>query len=209
MSRNNGNRPSAPGKGGSMFAGILLGIVLGLMIAGGVAWYVLKLPSPFVNKDQRREMAEPQAAAPPAGEPQAATPGPATAANAAASAVGDNGKPRFEFYKVLTDNKQDGSLPAQQPAAKPTAPTQSPAKAAANQNYFLQAGSFSSEGDADKLKARLALLGMEASVQTVTVPDKGVWHRVRLGPYRNSDEMNKARSTLKQNGVNATPTHDR
>ena len=80
-----------------------------------------------------------------------------------------------------------------------------PAKAVAAQGYFLQAGSFSNEADADKLKARLALLGMEASVQSVNIPDKGVWHRVRLGPYASSDAMNKARATLKQNGVDTTP----
>ena len=193
MSGNNGNRSSTPHKGGSMLAGILLGMVLGLLIASGVAWYLMERPNPYVSHDQRPELSGTQPA--PAGEPQAAPAGPATAANANTPAAGDNGKPRFEFYKVLTDNKQDGSL-------------QSPAKAAASQSYVLQAGSFSNEVDADKLKARLALLGMEASVQTVTVPDKGIWHRVRLGPYRNADEMNKARAILKQNGVNATPTHN-
>jgi cell division protein FtsN len=201
MNRNSGNR-SSTGKGGSMLAGILLGMVLGLLIASGVAWYIMKRPNPYVNHDQRPELSGTQPA--PAGEPQSAPSGPATAANAAAAA-GDSGKPHFEFYKVLTDNQPDGSLPAQQPAAKPAAPANAPAQADASQNFFLQAGSFSNEADADKLKARLALLGMEASVQSVTIPDKGVWHRVRLGPYRSSDEMNKARSTLKQNGVDATP----
>ena len=102
---------------------------------------------------------------------------------------------------MLTDGQNDGSQPAQQPAAKPAAP----AKAATGQSYFLQAGSFSNEADADKLKARLALLGMEASVQSVSIPDKGVWHRVRLGPYSNSAEMNKVRATLKQNGLDSAP----
>lgn len=206
MRKNNGSKSSAPRKGGSMFAGILLGMVLGLMIAGGVAWYLLKLPSPFVNKDQRRELVAPQA--PPAGEPQVPASAPATAATAAQAP--DDGKPRFEFYKVLTD-KQDGSLPTQQPAAAPAAPQPAPAasaKAAASQTYYLQAGSFSNEADADKVKAKLALLGMEASVQTVTIPDKGIWHRVRLGPYRSQDAMNKARAALKQNGVDATPMRD-
>ena len=71
--------------------------------------------------------------------------------------------------------------------------------------YFLQAGAFANADDADKLKAKLAMLGMEASVQAATLPDKAVWHRVRLGPYRSADEMNKTLSMLKQNGVSATP----
>lgn len=193
MSKNNGTRSPAPSKGGSMLAGILIGMVLGLLIAGGVAWYISKLPSPFVNKGHRHEVADPQEA--PVGEPQVA-PAPATAAPAA-----DDGKPRFEFYKVLTDKQDNAAMP---PAAtpKPAAPQ---SKAAANQVYFLQAASFSNEADADKLKARLALMGMEASVQSVTIPGKGVWHRVRLGPYQGADAMNKARASLKQNGVDATP----
>jgi cell division protein FtsN len=48
--------------------------------------------------------------------------------------------------------------------------------------------------------------GIEASVQTITLTDKGVWHRVRLGPYKGLDEANNAVSMLKLNGVaNATP----
>lgn len=201
MSKNNGNRSATPRKGGSMFAGIMLGMVLGLLIAGGVAWYITKLPSPFVDKeDQRHEMA-------PEPMPSSVVPEvkPAPPATAAPTGQADDGKPRFEFYKVLTD-KQDGTAPAQQPAAPATpAPSTSRTATADSQVYYLQAGSFSNEGDADKLKARLALLGMEASVQTVTVPGKGVWHRVRLGPYKGTAEMNKARASLKQNGVDASP----
>ena len=69
----------------------------------------------------------------------------------------------------------------------------------------MQAGSFAKADDADKIKAKLALLGIEASTQTATIPDKGVWYRVRLGPYKNADEMNRVRSFLKQNGVDSTP----
>ena len=198
MSKKNGNQSNASsGKGGSMLAGILLGMVLGLLIAGGVAWYITKIPSPFVDKeDQRKELT-------PEPLPPSAMPEVKPAPQAAPSAQQDNGKPRFEFYKVLTD-KQEGAA-AQQPAA-PAAPAPSPAKAASSQVYYLQAGSFSNEADADKLKARLALMGKEASVQSVTIPGKGVWHRVRLGPYNGSDAMNKARASLKQNGLDATPT---
>jgi len=68
----------------------------------------------------------------------------------------------------------------------------------------LQAGSFQSAPEADNLKARLALLGMEASIQTTVLPDKGVWHRVRIGPYTAVDDLNRARDTLKQNGIETT-----
>lgn len=200
MSRNTGNKSTAPRKGGSpLLTGILVGMVIGVGLAAGLAWYILKSPSPFVNKEQ--VVAKPPIdAAKPAASAGTAAPNaqPATAA----SGVSD-GKPRFEFYKVLTD-KQDAAVAVPtKPADKPQPTDSKPA--AASEPQFLQAGSFSSADDAEKLKARLALLGIEAGIQTATIPDKGVWHRVRLGPYKNADEMSRARALLKQNGVDATP----
>ena len=112
-------------------------------------------------------------------------------------------KPRFEFYKVLTDKQEAIIVAPAKPAERPKAADSKPA--AAYEPQILQAGSFSSEPDAEKLKAKLALLGVEAGIQTATIPDKGVWYRVRLGPYKSSDEMNRARNFLKQNGVESTP----
>ena len=205
MSRSTGNKPSAPRKSGSpLLAGILIGMVIGVGMAAGLAWYIMKSPSPFMQKEQAAAKLPadiPKPAAPAA----SATPG--AQSSVAASGVID-GKPRFEFYKVLTD-KQDTAVsapakPADKPQpAKPKIADSKPA--AADEPYFLQAGSFSNADDAEKLKAKLALLGIEASTQTATIPDKGVWHRVRMGPYKNADEMNQARSLLKQNGVDATP----
>lgn len=73
-------------------------------------------------------------------------------------------------------------------------------------SYFLQAGAFNNAADADKLNAKLSMLGFEANVQSVTIPDRGVWYRVRLGPYKGADEMNKTWAALKQNGIESTPT---
>jgi cell division protein FtsN len=74
---------------------------------------------------------------------------------------------------------------------------------AAKEMYFVQAGSFQNVGDAEKLKAKLAFSGFEASIQTADIPEKGVWHRVRLGPFSDS-EAGKTISALKQNGIIAT-----
>ena len=73
--------------------------------------------------------------------------------------------------------------------------------AAVKETFFLQAGAFQNAPDADNLKARLALLGVEATIQTTTLADKGVWHRVRVGPYTRVEELNRTRDTLKQNGI--------
>jgi cell division protein FtsN len=72
--------------------------------------------------------------------------------------------------------------------------------------YYVQAGSFQNVGDAEKLKAKLAFSGFEANIQTANIPDKGEWHRVRLGPYNNS-EAGKTIAALKQNGIIATQVH--
>jgi cell division protein FtsN len=204
MSRNTGNKSSAPRKNGNpLLTGVLVGMVIGVGMAAGLAWYIMKSPSPFVQK-------EPVVAKPPADIAKPVAPAGASAPSAQSPAAASGvveGKPRFEFYKVLTD-KQDATVTAPaKPADKPqpAKPQTADNKPAANEPYFLQAGSFSNAGDAEKLKARLALLGIEASTQTATIPDKGVWHRVRLGPYKNVEEMNQARSLLKQNGVDATP----
>jgi cell division protein FtsN len=69
--------------------------------------------------------------------------------------------------------------------------------------YWLQAGAFTEEREADNLKARIALTGLEASVRPVTVPDKGTLYRVRLGPYQSLDDANRIKTALSQNGVGA------
>lgn len=193
MSKNGGQRTHAPGKGGSLLLGILIGMVLGMAVAVVVAWYLLKAPNLLASKDPRET-------APPA--PETAKPVPAKTATVqgaplAASGVPE-GKPRFEFYKVLTDRQDAAPTPLKDGG-------KADAKAVAKESYMVQAGAFSSADEADNLKAKLAMLGMEASVQAVTLPDKGVVHRVRLGPYKSTDEMNKTLAVLKQNGVNATP----
>lgn len=68
--------------------------------------------------------------------------------------------------------------------------------------YVLQAGSYRSEADADRVRAQLALQGVEAKVQRVAV-DTDVWHRVRIGPISNLDELNRVRKQLRAAEVDA------
>jgi cell division protein FtsN len=166
-------------------------MVIGVAMAAGVAWFLMKSPTPFLNKEQPA-LAKPDLAKTPAAAEQPA-------------AAGD-GKQRFEFYKMLTD-KQGATVTPARPADK----TQTKPPATDNKTtavfepQILQAGSFSNVGDAENLRAKLALLGVEANIQSAAIPDKGVWYRVRVGPYKNADDMNHARSFLKQNGVDSTP----
>jgi cell division protein FtsN len=208
MSKNSNTRSAAPRQGSSLLTGVLVGIVVGLVIAGGVAWYILKTPSSFVT-NVPHETAKLAADSEKQFPASAAKTSHALTSPAAASGV-DEGKPRFEFYKVLTD-KQDATVLIQKSSdnmattENKSVSVQSAGNATAKETYFLQAGSFSNADDADKLKAKLAMLGIEASVQIVTIPDKGVRHRVHVGPYKGREEMNNALAVLKQNGVSATP----
>ena len=68
--------------------------------------------------------------------------------------------------------------------------------------YVLQAGSYRGFGDADRVRAQLALAGVESKVQKVTV-DTDTWYRVRIGPITNLDELNRIRTRLRQTDVEA------
>lgn len=200
MANNGGRRSSGPDNS-SLILGILIGMVLGLLVAGAVAWHISTRPKAFAVKDPHDapEAATAQAEAPP---PKAHAAAPAAPGGRAASQVASNGK-RFTFYEELTKDHQAAHGPAHASTAPTTPRDDGKAPASA---YFLQAGSFAKPDEADRLKAKLAMLGMEAAVQSADVPGKGTYYRVRLGPYRSTDEMNKANATLKQNGIsNAAP----
>lgn len=175
-------RSSGRRNGSSLLAGILIGLILGLGIALGVAWYINKMPNPFSSSR------------PPSKAETTKAPPPQVARSDEKAATAQDSKPRFDFYKILPGEEGD-----KQPGEQPKASTAAPKDA-----FFLQAGAFQNAPDADNLKARLALLGVEASIETSAVPDKGIWHRVRIGPYTSVEELNRTRDTLKQNGVQTT-----
>jgi cell division protein FtsN len=84
-------------------------------------------------------------------------------------------------------------------APAPAAPAAASA-AAGDYIYYLQAGAFRDLSDAEATRAKLALLGFEATISDRT-SDSGVLHRVRLGPYNQPEAMNKARAKLLDSGV--------
>ena len=108
-------------------------------------------------------------------------------------------KPRFDFYDLLPE--MEVIVPEQELQGEPT--PEGVKKVEEPGTYLLQAGSFRNHEQADQLRARLALLGLETSIQTISVNDQKTWHRVRVGPYRNLTDLNRARALLKKNGVDA------
>jgi cell division protein FtsN len=107
----------------------------------------------------------------------------------------DAGGPQFDFYEILP--QYEVVVPEVETAATPGArskPVEEPG------SYVLQAGSFSALDDADRLKASLALLGIESRIQRVTIDDD-TFHRVRIGPITDLDRLNRIRRQLRDAGV--------
>ena len=204
-----------------LLLGIIIGLLLGIVISLAVALWLNRLSNPFVEKGKTVEPTPKIAPAQP--------PAPASAAKAAeeaakAAKTADDAKPakappakaerpRFEFYQILPGDKEVSDKEAKA-AAKPAAPaapsgppklgsSPSSPKPHSGEVYWLQAGAFSEEKEADNLKAKIAFTGLEASVRAVNIPDKGTLYRVRLGPYQSLDDANRIKSALSQNGVGA------
>lgn len=118
-------------------------------------------------------------------------------ASATAPAAGTANAPtHFDFYKLLpsfqvvipSQDKETRSGDVAGPVVQPG-------------TYILQVGSFQNYAEADRLKASLALLGVESSIQQVQVNNGGTWNRVRIGPIRDLKTLNALRAKLAQNHI--------
>ncbi len=104
-------------------------------------------------------------------------------------------KPKFDFYTILPE--LEVAIPEQELINTDSKNTTS----TVHHQYILQAGSFKKFEEADKLKARLALQGIEASIQKVRINDTDTWHRVRIGPMNNIKILNNTRRRLRALGI--------
>ncbi len=98
----------------------------------------------------------------------------------------------YDFYDMLP--KFEVVVPEKEKDVKPdlrAVPETRPG------TYVLQAGSYKNFGDADRIRAQLALQGIESKVQKVSV-DADTWHRIRIGPISNLDELNRMRQKLRK-----------
>ena len=177
-------RGSSSSKGSPFLTGLLVGLLLGVGLSVGVAVMVKGSDSPFVSKVTQA----PKVEAPSASE-----------ASTDAIPEDDNldaqGKPRFDFYTILPGT--ESKVTEQEIKQKET---EAEKNTKSTDAYFLQVGAFQTEQEADNMKAKLALLGVEAIVQTAAIPDKGTWHRVRVGPFGDLEQINKTRAELVKNG---------
>ena len=193
-----------------MLLGVIIGLLLGIVISLAVALWLNRLANPFVEKSKAPEPLPRIGPAQPAPPPETAKAAEQAAKKAQEKPSGKNtDRPRFEFYQILpgerevTEKEAKAAPPKVAPAApKPGSSPLSP-KPHSGEVFWLQAGAFSEEREADNLKAKIALVGLEASVRPVNIPEKGTLFRVRLGPYQSLDDANRIKSALSQNGVGA------
>jgi len=198
-------QPTKKKSAGGTLIGMFIGLVLGVVVAASVVWYMNKSPLPF-NKSVQAPPAKPEGApangkpAPQNGQPMALP--------------GKPGDPvpekRFQFYDILPGKADAVPDKAGKPEVKKEEPKkeekkEEPRKEEVKESktpLFLQAGSFSTAQDADNQKAKLAFMGIEAVIQQVMIQDK-TFYRVRVGPFTRIDELNKTRAELAKNGIDA------
>ncbi len=106
-------------------------------------------------------------------------------------------KPRYDFFTVLPE--MEVVVPEKE-LRRQADPVTDPVVGDANDSYILQVGSFQSASDAEQMKARIALLGSVANVQTVTVNGQ-TWHRVRIGPFKGARQTEEIRRMLADNQI--------
>jgi cell division protein FtsN len=182
-----------------------LGVLLGLTLS---ALVLIKDWAPMLRK---KNLPQPNAEATAPKESEAAV------ADEAAKKPAPP-KKTFDFYSVLPEMEvviPDAELSAkaraeqqrQQAAAAQAQAANSATPSAAPESgghYVLLAGSYADPKAADEAKAKLALLGVVAKVQSITINGK-VWNRVMVGPYTNASETEAAKKSLADNGVKAIP----
>ncbi len=206
--------------GGSTLYGVLAGLVIGLMVAAGVAYYVVKAPMPFYDKASRTPDApgapDPRQAPDPnagmrgrdsggssaASEPPTPSAGSASTANVPAP-TGSDALGSLIATLTPTAPAAGGNTNANpRPKAEPLPPPPSQPQTApvSGGPYFLQVGSFRVLEDAESLRARIILLGMPVEIQRAEVNGLQV-NRVRVGPFARIDDMNQIRTKLGQEKI--------
>ena len=173
-------------KGSPFFTGLLIGLLLGVGLSVWLTMYLKGNESPFASKKADAPLSEKH-----------------VNKKLTEKVVEESALPKVESLdKAKPDNQFDFYTILPETESTVTEQEVKESALVKKDNYFLQVGAFPNEADADNMKAKLALQGFEAVVQTATIPEKGVWHRVRVGPLSDIAQINKVRGELTTNGFN-------
>lgn len=187
MSQDYKPKPTPSKSGNSFMTGMMIGFLIGVLASLAVIMFIKGEDSPFAvqSADTNTKLSEKIAQD-------------AKKAEQSVSLQADgSGKPRFDFYTILPGTESKVTID-EESAIVEKAP-----KEDVELTYYLQVSAFQNEEEADNLKARLALQGFEAIVQSAVIPDKGTWHRVRVGPLNSLAEISQTKANLKANGFKA------
>lgn len=207
---------------GGTVLGIIVGLVIGLGIALAVALAITKTPVPFINKMNKPEKTAANGAGQNA-DPNKPLYGNKTPVKEAAKEFAKetaketvSSDPIAEIANKKMDSKAGTKVAAVDPslASKKAEPKAAEIKlpnagndAAAKSDsaeekwsYYLQAGAFREQTDAENTRAKLALMGVEARVSE-RQSENGTLYRVRVGPFTQLESMNRVRGKLTDNGV--------
>lgn len=105
--------------------------------------------------------------------------------------------PKFDFYTILPESEV--AIPDHEVKTRTREERVGKAK---KTRYMMQAGSFKNFQEADKLKARLALMGIESKIEKAKIGNT-TWNRIKIGPFSKISSVNKIRSQLKENQIDA------
>lgn len=180
-------RSKKTNKGNPLLTGLIIGVLLGIAASLAVVIFIKGGDTPFTN---------PVNASKQSANKYDDLADEAKKTSKSDKATQDDDKTRFDFYTILPGSESqvsDEEIKQREAADKP----------AVENAYFLQVGAFKTEEEANNMQAKLALQGFEAQVQTANIPEKGTWHRVRVGPLGDLEQINKVRSDLASNGFKA------
>ncbi len=184
---------------GGTTAGLIIGLIIGLLIAVGIAMTIMKTPLPFIDK-----IGKPSQSAGDLGDPNKSLQSSAREPrDAAANTTAPPVPPPAAVEPKRPATPATSARQNEKPATTP-APVAEPASSAGSGGftYYLQAGAFRERQDAEATKARLALMGVAATIAE-RKSDMGTLYRVRVGPFDDVEGMNRARVRLSDNGVDA------
>lgn len=186
-------------RGGTLL-GIVIGLVIGLGIALTVAVVITKTPIPFIDKTGHQKAAEPTPGK--MVDPNQPLYGKRVTPPAELAPPANTAAPQPAVRPDIRIEAPGSATPA--PIVEQSAPVAAVAAPAVDDkwDYYLQAGAFSEMHDAESMRAKLALLGVEARISERQA-DTGLLYRVRAGPYGQQETLNRARTKLSDNGIDA------
>ena len=214
MNRNHGEHMKKKQSGGTII-GLIAGLLIGLGVALAVAVYVTKVPVPFLNKGAVRSTEQDNAEAqknknwdpnsPLYGKGNSRLGPPAVNSPAAGVAAAPASAPEIKQPIPVPDDPLGdlANARAGAPAPAATAPATPATPATVDPyDYFVQAGAFRTQSDADAQRAKLAMLGWEARVNEREQSGRTVF-RVRIGPFVKRIDAEQLKEKLDGAGVDS------